>query len=54
MYRELGYGFLESVYEEAMAVSLAEVGLTVTRQLVVPVWFHGRKIGEFKADLVSR
>ena len=52
VYRELGYGFLESVYEEAMAVSLQEAGLKVTRQLAVPVWFHGRKIGDFKADLI--
>ena len=52
VYRELGYGFLESVYEEAMTLSLCEVGLTVSRQLLVPVWYHGKKIGEFKADLV--
>jgi GxxExxY protein len=52
VFRELGYGFLESVYEEAMVVSLAEAGLTISRQVAVPVWFHGKKIGEFKADLV--
>jgi GxxExxY protein len=52
VYRELGYGFLESVYEEAMDLSLVESGLSVTRQLLVPVWYHGKKIGEFKADLV--
>src|SRR2546430_13838703 len=52
VYRELGFGFLESVNEEAMVVALAEAGLTVSRQLSVPVWFHGKKIGDFKADLI--
>jgi GxxExxY protein len=52
VYKELGHGFLESVYEEAMAISLSESGLVVARQSAVPVWFHGKKIGDFKADLV--
>ena len=52
VYNELGHGFLESVYEEAMAMSLEAAGMTVTRQLTVPVWFHGRQIGDFRADLV--
>ena len=29
VYNELGHGFLESVYEEAMAISLREAGLRV-------------------------
>ena len=52
VYNELGHGFLESVYEEAFSVSLAERGIFFQRQIAVPVWFHGRKIGDFRADLL--
>ncbi|MCU1287211.1 MAG: hypothetical protein JWO13_3561 [Acidobacteriales bacterium] len=52
VFRELGHGFLESVYEEAMTISLIESGLSVERQVAVPVWYHGKKIADFKADLV--
>jgi GxxExxY protein len=52
IYNELGHGFLESVYEEAFSVALAEAGIFFQRQMAVPVWFHGRKIGDFRADLL--
>src|SRR6185312_9291954 len=52
VYNELGHGFLESVYEEAMSISLVESGLKIERQFAVPVWFHGQQIGEFRGDLV--
>jgi GxxExxY protein len=52
VYNELGHGFLESVYEEALAVALGEAGLEVQRQVPVPVWFRRRQIGDFKADLL--
>ena len=52
VYNELGYGFLESVYKEAMRQSLAELGLEVATETPVPVWFKGRRIGEFRADML--
>lgn len=52
VYNELGFGFLESVYEEAMAIALQEAGLHIQRQYPVPVWFRNRQIGDFKADLL--
>jgi GxxExxY protein len=52
VYNELGYGFLESVYEEALAIALCEAGLTVEQQVPVPVWFHGKNIGQFRADML--
>jgi GxxExxY protein len=52
VYNELGFGFLESVYEEAMTRALRTAGLAVKRQAVVPVLFRGEQIAEFKADLV--
>ncbi|HEY5030210.1 MAG TPA: GxxExxY protein [Candidatus Angelobacter sp.] len=52
VYNELGYGFLEAVYEEAFAIGLTESGLHVARQVATPIWFRGRTIGEYKADLI--
>ena len=52
VYNELGYGFLESVYEESLLIALREVGLTVDRQVPVPVWFRDHKVGDFRADLL--
>ena len=52
VYNELGHGFLESVCEEAMSVCFRESGIRTTRQTAVPVWFHGEKVGEFRADFV--
>lgn len=52
VYNELGFGFLESVYEEAMLIALQTKGLKVEQQVSVPVWFRGKKIGSFEADLV--
>src|ERR1700739_1832071 len=52
LYNELGHGFLESVYEQAFSVVLAENNLFFQRQLALPVWFHGSQITEFRADLL--
>jgi GxxExxY protein len=51
VYNELGYGFLESVYEESLVIALRQAGLMVNRQVSVPVWFRGQKVGEFRADV---
>ncbi len=50
-YNELGYGFLESVYEGALAIRLYECGLRVERQAPISVRFHNHVVGEFRADL---
>jgi GxxExxY protein len=52
VHRELGPGFLESIYEEAMAVGLREAGIKFTRQKVVPIRFRGRSVGEHRLDLL--
>lgn len=52
VYNELGHGFLESVYERAFEVALVSKGLRVLRQIKVPVWFRGEKIGLFEADML--
>jgi len=51
-YNQLGIGFLESVYEGGLELILSDVGLDVRRQGKITVWFRGRVIGHFRADLV--
>jgi len=52
VYNELGHGFLESVYENAFEAALTSKGLDVRRQIEVPVWFRGKKVGNFVADML--
>lgn len=52
VYNELGHGFLESVYEEAISIALAAHGVFFQRQVAIPVWFRSRQIGDFRADLL--
>jgi GxxExxY protein len=51
-YNELGDGFLESVYENALYIVLSGYGLCVERQKDISVFFRGKEIGDFKADLI--
>jgi GxxExxY protein len=51
-YNQLGIGFLESVYEGGLEILLADAGLDVRRQEKISVWFRGREIGHFRADLI--
>lgn len=53
VHRELGPGLLESVYEQAMALELADRGIAFTRQLEVAAYYKGSDLGiGFRADMV--
>ena len=52
VYNELGHGFLELVYEKAFDIALTSRGISVLRQIEVPVWFRGQQIGDFSADML--
>jgi GxxExxY protein len=52
VYNELGFGFLESVYREAMAIALRTGGLRVDKEFPVRATFRGQIVGEFRADLL--
>jgi len=52
VYNELGHGFIESVYENALSMALREKGLEVLQQIAIPVWFRGKQIGDFDADVL--
>jgi GxxExxY protein len=50
--RELGPGFLEIMYEEALAIELGLGGISFERQKLLPVFYHEHLIGEHRLDLV--
>ena len=52
VHREIGPGLLEEVYEEALDIECGLDGLHVSRQFKVPVLYRGKKIGEYKPDML--
>ncbi len=52
VYNELGYGFLEHIYQQAFAMALESARLEVNRQYPIPVFFRGAKVADYRADLV--
>lgn len=52
VYNELGYGFLESVYRNSLQIALLAKGLRVETEVGVPVFFRGKNVGDFRADMV--
>jgi len=52
VYNEMGFGFLESVYEKCMLIELQELGIEVESQKPAVVAYGGQVVGEFAADLL--
>ena len=52
VHRELGPGFLESVYEEALCIELRRRSIAFERQKIIDIPFHGEKAGEHRLDLM--
>src|SRR3982750_3989987 len=52
VHRALGPGFLESVYEEALAVEFALSGIQFIRQHPVPLFYRDHQIGEHRLDFL--
>jgi len=52
VHRALGPGFLESIYEEALAVEFALSGIQFVRQYPVPLFYRDHQIGEHRLDFL--
>ncbi len=52
VYNTLGFGFLESVYRNALMLELIDDGLGVEAEKSIAVYYNGRVVGTFAADLV--
>ena len=52
VHRELGPGFLESLYEEALAIEFSEAGILFERQKLLPILYREHLIGEHRLDFL--
>jgi len=52
VYNELGHGFLESVYRNALRLALKDLGLDAEVERPVPVWFRGHDVDDRRCDLL--
>jgi GxxExxY protein len=52
VYNQMGFGFLESVYEKCMRLELRSTGLMACSQVPITVKYAGEPVGEFCADLL--
>ncbi|MCC6280006.1 MAG: GxxExxY protein [Saprospiraceae bacterium] len=52
VYNELGYGFLERVYQNALFLAFRQAGFEVEVRKKIKVWFRGHEVGEYYADFI--
>lgn len=52
VYNELGYGFLEKVYEKSLYVELRKRNIKYTAQFPIKVYYESKLVGEYFADVV--
>lgn len=48
----LGHGFLEIIYKNALAEELETQGLRIAKEKPFPVFYRGKQMGQYVADLV--
>jgi len=48
----MGSGFVESVYEKCLIIELVRVGLLIEAQKAISVFYDGKHVGEFIADII--
>ncbi|OPL15855.1 MAG: GxxExxY protein [delta proteobacterium ML8_D] len=51
VYKQLGFGFLESVYKKAMVIELAKNSLKVQEEKPLQVYYDNQVVGDFYVDL---
>lgn len=52
VHKELGYGFLEKVYKNALAVELEETGIKCDVEVPLKVLYHQKVVGDYFADMI--
>jgi len=52
VYNNLGFGFLEKVYENALYQELMDQGLSCRRQVPITVFYKGKTVGDYYADII--
>jgi hypothetical protein len=54
VHTELGFGFLEKVYENSLMILLRENGIKAEQQVPIKVYFQGQIVGEYVADILDK
>jgi GxxExxY protein len=52
VYNELGFGFLEKVYQNSLYLELISQGFNIEPQKQIRVYYKGKQVGEYYADMV--
>lgn len=52
VHNELGQGFLEKVYKNALAIELQETGIKCALEVPMSVRYHGHIVGDYVADMI--
>lgn len=52
VYFELGFGFLEKVYQNAMIIELSQRGFSIESQKRIQVFYHDLPVGDYYADII--
>jgi GxxExxY protein len=52
VHQQLGVGFVEKVYENAMIIELRKLGFDVKQQSPITVYYDGKHVGEYFADIL--
>jgi len=52
VYNELGFGFLEKVYQNALFFELIAMDLYCEKQKQIKVYYNGQIVGEYYADII--
>ena len=52
MHNKLGFGFLESVYQNSLMIELIKAGLKAQLQSPIKVFYEDRIVGDFIADII--
>ena len=52
VYNELGFGFLEKVYENSLIIELSKLGLHGKRQIPIKVDYDSQQVGYYFADVI--
>ena len=52
VYNTLGYGFLEKVYENSLAIELQEIGLVIQQEQPILVYYKEHEVGVYRTDII--
>jgi GxxExxY protein len=52
VHKELGYGFVEKVYKNALAIELEEAGIKCNLEVPLKVLYHEKTVGDYYTDMI--